>query len=92
MEDRVLAEGGGSQEMVDGLTVDGEPRLPITNHHSSVCVYSEEIAHVAVFGLAVSTFPAFSRENREDVVPRSKIGDTLPHALHNSKSTKQEQR
>lgn len=92
MDDGVLAEGRGAQEMVDRLSIDGEPRLPITNHHSSVGVYSEEITHVAFLGLAVSTFSAFSRENRQDMVSRSETGHTLPHTLHNSNITKPQSR
>lgn len=38
MDDCVFAEGGGSQEVVNGTAVLREPGVSIANHHTSVCV------------------------------------------------------
>lgn len=82
MDDRVLAEGGGAHEMVDGLAVDGEPGLAVPDHHTPVGVYPQQPAHVALLGLAVVALLTFSGEHGEHMVPWYEIRHAFPHTLH----------
>lgn len=77
--------------MVDRLPVFGESCLAVAYHDPSVRIYPEEITHVALRGLAVSTLSAFPGEDREDMVSRSKISHTFSHTLYNSTGMKQSQ-
>lgn len=70
MDDSVLAEGGGPDEVIYRLSVDRKPRLAIADHHSPVGVDPQKVAHVALLGPAVSAFLALAGEHREDVVSR----------------------
>lgn len=48
MDDGVLAKGGGANKMEDGLAIDGEAGLAITNHDTTVSVDTQEVTHVAL--------------------------------------------
>lgn len=66
--------------------------MPNAKHHPSVSVNSEEITNVALCGLTASTFFAFTREYREDMISLSDICHALSHALNDSESTKEHDR
>jgi len=84
MDDGVLAEGGCPNEVEDRLSVDGEAGLSIADHHAPVDVDPEEVTHVALLRLAVSTLLALAGEHREDMVAWCELGHTLPNALHDA--------
>ena len=48
MDDGVLAEGGGPDEVENRLRVECEARLPIADHHATIHVDPEEITKVAL--------------------------------------------
>ena len=48
MDDGVLAEGGCPDKVENRLPIDGEARLAIADHHTSVDVDPEEVTHVAL--------------------------------------------
>lgn len=39
MNNSVFTKSGGANKMVDGLSIDREPWLPITDHHTPISVY-----------------------------------------------------
>ena len=84
MDDGVFAEGGGADEVIDRLPVDGKPRLAVVEHNASVGIDPEEVTHVALRRFAVSALLALAGEDREDVVARLQVGHTLADTLHNS--------
>ena len=86
MDDGVLAEGGCPDKVENRLPIDGEARLAIADHHTSVDVDPEEVTHVALLWLAVSTLLALAGEHREDMVAWCEVGHTLSNAFHNAES------
>lgn len=68
MKNSVLTECGSSKKMVNWFSLDGESWFAITDHHPSLSVDSEEAAHIALCGFAVSTFSAFTGEHRKNVI------------------------
>lgn len=84
MYNSVLAEGRCTKKMVDGLAVDGEAGLAITDHDLAVGVDAQEFTHVALLWLTVRTLLAFSCEHREHMIPWRQICYSLANALHNS--------
>jgi hypothetical protein len=48
MYDSVFTEGGGAKKMVDGLAIDREAGLTITNHDLAIRVDPQEFTHVAL--------------------------------------------
>ncbi|KVI04865.1 hypothetical protein Ccrd_016809 [Cynara cardunculus var. scolymus] len=83
MNHGVFAKRRSSNEMENRFSLDRKPRLLIMNHDSPIGVDPQEIAHITLFGLTVSTFLAFSGENRKNMVSRLKISHSFPNTLHN---------
>ena len=48
MDHGVLTEGGGPNEVEDRFPINGEARLPITDHHATIHVDPEEVTKVAL--------------------------------------------
>lgn len=80
----VLTEGGGSDEVAHRFAVNGEPRLSVAEHHLSVGVYAKQLAHIALRRLAVPAFPALPREQWKHVIPFLQICYAFPYAFHYS--------
>lgn len=81
----VLAESGGTNKMINGFFIDGEPGFPIIYHHSPISVYPQEVTHVALLRQAMGTLFAFTSEYWEDMVSWCKISHTLPYTLDDPK-------
>lgn len=86
MENSVFTESGGSNEVVNRLSIFGEPCFAITEHHSSVSVDPEKLTQVALFRLAIGAFTTLPSEYWESMVTWFQMCHTLAHALHNPSS------
>jgi hypothetical protein len=48
MYDSIFTEGGGAKKMIDGLAIDGEAGLTISNHNLAIRVDTQEFTHVTL--------------------------------------------
>lgn len=83
MDDGVLAERRGAEEVVHWLPSCGEPCLAVADHGTAVGVYAEEVAQVALLRQAVPAVAALAGEHRQHVVAGGKLRHPLAHTLHN---------
>ena len=88
MDDGVLADRGGAEEVVHRLpSPGGEPGLAVADHGATVGVDAEEVAQVALLRQAVPAVAALAGEHRQHVVAGGKLRHPLAHTLHNPMHT-----
>ena len=84
----VFTKGRNPNKMVNGLSINRKSRLAIIEHHASVSVYPQEVTHVALLLLAMSTLPTFPSEDKKHMVTRFKVCHTFTDTLNNPKIPK----
>lgn len=83
---RVLREGGGVQEVEDGVAAvhGGEPGGAVAGHHRLHGVHAEPLAHVGLLALAQLALPALPVEYRHHVVSFFQVLHAFTYAFYYS--------
>lgn len=84
MHNCVLAEGRGAHEMVDGLSINGEPTLAVVHHNSYTSGCTDLTTEIRLPRLAELALPALCLIAWYDMVARLDFSYALTNTLHNS--------
>lgn len=86
INDGVLAEGGGVEEMVDWLIplFRPEPATAVAGHRALHRVHTKLLAQIGLLRFAVAAVLALSVEDGDHVVPPYHIRHAFPHAFHHT--------
>ena len=87
MNNSVFTKSGGSNEMMNWLSIFGESGLAITDHNTTISIDSKKIAHIALFWFTMTTIATFTSENRKNMISWLKIFHAFSNTLNNTNQT-----